>query len=323
MSCNVTALADPSTVWCTDELGAAFCARPRGPNSPLQLQRRTVLGFEQCLGGKHILLMGDSRVRYQYLSLVHLLSQDAFPRCAAEGGDACPNDTCSVINERVASSWTSFYEVTHGKLTQNPNVSAMCDCYRHDRPAFDPDRTRENRFFSKTTLSGEIRLTYLQAFWPPHNNVYLDPRFPPMCENSQLGMCSPGQCHDNRTIRFTAHEAVETIVPLLHPTHVFASQGGGNGADFGCTLARLQAAFPAIRTFFLTHPADADEHAQLAQNKTVRTPMAQSCNASVFDRFTPTLHAPRGLYWDRLHVLGSANGELNQLMANLVCGDLA
>ena len=69
------------------------------------LKRYTAAQVKSCLQSKHLMFIGDSLTRYQYLSLVYFLEHERWPQRFSIIADPCPHkdeagmDACSTPNE--------------------------------------------------------------------------------------------------------------------------------------------------------------------------------------------------------------------------------
>lgn len=89
-----------------------------------------------------ITFIGDSILRYQYLSFVYAIHYKT------------PHPPNFIVREKLFDNWTEFYENT----TYIFGSAMVCDCYRED----DYLNTRENRYY--TSPDGTLKITYLQKF---------------------------------------------------------------------------------------------------------------------------------------------------------------
>lgn len=176
-------------------------ARPTAPLSPERTQRCTVASvvlvclLDRCSAamgdthrdhacfvaaskrfclptGTHIVFLGDSTLRYQYLMLAYAIRHGREWQPLAPG-----SGTASSMHSRLGSvvdhNWTAFYLETTAMLRPYEH----CDCYRN---ALD---ILENRYF--THAPSNVRITYLQAFkrgercqgtwWPGDPNTWRTP----------------------------------------------------------------------------------------------------------------------------------------------------
>eukprot|EP00854_Cymbomonas_tetramitiformis_P028796 gene28796-35753_t len=93
-----------------------------------------------------IIFIGDSVIRYQYLSLVYFLKNRHWI-----GRHQRPNP----IEEQTYDSWEDFYNQTSKALTPYE----LCDCFRVDNPE-NFTLPFENRYFCGPGL----KVSYIQAF---------------------------------------------------------------------------------------------------------------------------------------------------------------
>lgn len=271
-------------LWCSDAAGVWRAVRARSG----VVRRRTAQQIRACLRDKHVVLIGDSRVRYQYLSLAHLLATGAWPRCM---DDSPWEEDCMFVNERRSTAWTQFYEHTN-LLLNAANASERCDCCRD----FAGCETRENRFFA----ADRMRVTYLQSF---RDAIQLSPGFVPAVAPTP---CQPGRCTGPAASSGPVLRVLSALLPALRPTHVLASTGW-NDLDIDCELAAMghgDVQYYALRT-------------PVRGPVTLRPP---ACGVRVLDRAALVEGAPGHLFWDGYHLLGSANEEMNHAMLDMICG---
>lgn len=97
------------------------------------------------LKNKHLILLGDSLTRYQYLDLVHLVTFQNYLE---------DSTTLNPVNEHTFSDWNLFYNVTN----QNLAPYEKCDCFR-DNNLHDERMEFENRYYFNPIHN--ISITYL------------------------------------------------------------------------------------------------------------------------------------------------------------------
>ncbi len=284
---------DSTTRWC------------RAPDSTARLNatsgnvtRRTRLGTERRLAGKHVVMIGDSRTRYQYMALVHFLARGRWPRCKEAEETPIDESSCYFVDEKHGGgeiSWLRFFVNTSRALNDAPGRSETCDCHR---PVVG---SMENRFFS----GPNYRVTFLQSW---HAAIGFHASFPPFNWNASSIECAPGYCDAAPTL-LSMRDALDEIVPRLNATHVFVNSGWEN-LDMGCLVSRFAARNPGVEAYAMSNP-DERSHPSAAA-----PPLG--CGARLFDRRAATRDLPTSLYWDGLHILSSANEELNHLMIDLI-----
>ncbi|KAK9833000.1 hypothetical protein WJX74_003988 [Apatococcus lobatus] len=102
----------------------------------------------QCLANRHVVFVGDSVTRYQYLSLVQFLSQKQWMWRYGQGPDYC------LALEGEWPNWSTFYREGNARISNGTDGVAeeKCDCYRADDGNWAIDnregKIRENREFT-------------------------------------------------------------------------------------------------------------------------------------------------------------------------------
>ena len=332
--------------WCMDTTNN-FPRYVGGDTRPLRTGTRTRTirhytheGYEHCLTNKTLVFIGDSRVRYQFMSLALFLEsktvlkcedyQDIFDSQNSNNNNNTtelpftPDPNCFLINETLETMpWNDWYQKTTAALP-----GSLCDCYRPLE--FTPSATFENRFVRRSTqYGGAINLVYLQSF---ENNVRMNEDFPPFApyefyddvanaannyNATATTRCKPGLCGAaTRTNAFEGDviETLRSIVPKLNATHVFV-QSGWQFVDLSCELWEFETNHPGIRAFLITHPyteMSLDLYPEFdATNLT--------CDSGVIDRSVVTKGVPKNWFWDDLHVYGIVNEAFNHLVMEHVC----
>ena len=286
---------------------------------------RSFAGYQQCLANKHVVLIGDSRVRYQYMALADYLTTGQWLRCLdyndidksfGDNGTSSTvgsNSSCFLIDHEYSTSltWNDWY-------TQSAAwINDECDCHRE--PRFAPGTTFENRFFRTITPFGPIKITYLQNF---EDSVKFHAEFPPFApldagNSTNNTRCQPGYCSHPPILQLSTSETLLEIVPKLQVTHVFANTGwkyqdGAAPQTLGCVLQKFRIENPTIAAFAVTHPWE--------QGAAMTQVPQHGCDAAIFDRLTATVGVPKSWYWDRIHSLSIVNQELNHMLLDMVCG---
>lgn len=101
-----------------------------------------------CLMNTHILFLGDSLTRYQYMSLVHFISRLEFPD--QFGSDPAGPNVCL---EREWTDWNDFYHIGSAVLSNARGA--------HGFELIDADHgsEKENRIFNLTDMHGHSNAT--------------------------------------------------------------------------------------------------------------------------------------------------------------------
>lgn len=268
--------------------------------------RRTIKGISKCLANKHVVFIGDSRTRFQYLSLANAVARGVFPQCV-EGLNKTMID-CEMAGRKMGN-WNHFYQVTNTILNERKNETELCYCYRGQ----GWDRVRENRNFVSPSNFGPIHITYLNSVI---NMISFDPWFPPFTNYSNnTNHCLPGTCRDRpNEVNLTAGQTLTEILPRFNPkvTHVFAS-GGWKTYDIGCDIVRVEKEY-GIKAFFMSTP----RNFKLPWNGSDAE--TQSCSPPIFDRTSMTIDPPPHLYRDPIHPYASMNEEYNMFLLDAICG---
>jgi len=173
--------------------------------------------LKTCLNNHHIVFIGDSLSRYQYLNLVYYFTYQTW----------YSSNPANEI-EKQWGSWKSFYE--EGTKRHNTKDSyEICDCYRNENTL---DNLLENRYYINYQFN--LRISYLQVFYTrpfqAHNldwlNYYCDNNDinnPSICE--QTG-CIPGACNDPPDITLQPpEEVINYAINNLDPTIIIVNSG--------------------------------------------------------------------------------------------------
>ena len=143
------------------------------------LRRFTSADARTCLQDRHLLVVGDSVSRYQYVSLAAMI-HSALP----ERSGNVDSHRNIVMPGLVWTSWKAFYLHSSAHFRGRE----LCDCFRPEGP-WNPDfemRTEENRFYALPERN--LSVSYLQVFggFPLHGH------FPGPCRGASGGdlLCS-------------------------------------------------------------------------------------------------------------------------------------
>jgi len=289
------------------------------PNNSTKIlyKYRSHHGYEKCLANKSIVLIGDSRVRYQYMALASFLKTGSWMKCQ-DYNKIVQNHTssqeCFLIDHEHhkkmdTSSWNDWYQHSNTALNDDSGrQKELCDCTREKH--FKPKKTHENRFLQRQTPYGLIQITYLQNF---EDTVKFHDGFPPF--DIVGDRYDPGCCSGPPREVFSSIGVVQNISSRLNATHVFVSKGWTTPPDFACALtaARSSNVSSKIKVELITHPA--------LRNQKKHTP-PQECDVKVLNRAAMSMHVPGDWFWDQLHVLSILNQEFNHLLLDHICGSL-
>jgi hypothetical protein len=120
------------------------------------LPQFSVLELAKSLEGQRILMVGDSLMRFQYLSLVTMLHTGVFAEHVSGSINA------SEIFRSTYLPWMDFYNRTTTLLVPNE----LCDCYRVENIEAEVwklyGNTKEDRFYHDSTRN--VSIWYIQYF---------------------------------------------------------------------------------------------------------------------------------------------------------------
>ena len=112
------------------------------------LQRYDHRAAKQCLSRRHLVLIGDSIVRLQYLSLVYFVMYGSYPE---PYGDDLPGGYPNVAQHKSFKTWEETMPGLSEGLFKGKEA---CDCYR-DGQWRHINNISENRYFRMTGGNGD------------------------------------------------------------------------------------------------------------------------------------------------------------------------
>ncbi len=245
----------------------------------------------ECLRGRRVAFVGDSRTRYQYLTLARFVATGRRAKCAEP--DDPTEFACVFANERRSKGWRDFYETTTNGLTV-AGSRETCACYRPEDAEGLDWPTASSRIVERRVFEGRgATLFYFQNFGSL-----------PMLE--PLGSATgPGRPIGTRP--FDLETYAKLRLPLYRPTHVFLNGGWGD-ADVGAIVARYAEDHPGVVVVAANNPAFRDERSG-----------SDVARARGHDRKRIAWTAPPALYWDNAHVSTSVNDVFVETALEFVC----
>jgi hypothetical protein len=191
---------------------------------------------QECLAGKRLVLVGDSRVRYQYLALLRLLAAGERVHGAPPGGNLKHSLCHPLVCEKWfkdPDQWRKFILASNSAVTV-PEAGARerCDCFRNETSFGDPEKLEgamENRFFEMDTRFGRISITYFQRYkgWLHGHRC-----FPPFDEAGANGSdraavpcCKLGDCGPPYDWEYSSADFVQHVLDRMSATHVLVHGG--------------------------------------------------------------------------------------------------
>jgi len=166
-----------------------------------------------ALLGEHVVFVGDSVTKYQYLNLAYNVMAGAPP--PFEFWERSHNMNVS----DYYTSMKNWFNWSNSQL-QSRYGKETCDCYRYTCCS----TCIENRFFSKKLLFGvSAHLTYLQwtnftikGHWSPSDGY-------PIRTHCQPGACAPPWSFELPSVGQLLRDVVVKLLP--RPTHVVVNKG--------------------------------------------------------------------------------------------------
>jgi len=319
-----------NTGWCRRLNSSSFYySKPNGylANSSQTTAANTVLerthaGVESCLANKHIIFIGDSRVRYQMMALLDFLQREEWMRCDDEVAANETSDSCYLINHEhhtrmTKLAWNEWYNQSTQMITSD-NQHHVCDCFRP--VPFKAQKTVENRFTQRNGAFGNINITYLQNFGGVlqiHSDSF--PPYVPLNESSP-NRCTPGNCSQpfDSIPLANALSGSHDILERLQPTHVIA-QFGWRDHDISCDLEVFAKNHPNIEVMYISHYLTRKGRMSATPRNHTKW---MKCNnhTQVFDRHMMSRNVPASWYWDNVHVLSTVNRVANTELLDVLCG---
>ncbi|KNC76460.1 hypothetical protein SARC_11039 [Sphaeroforma arctica JP610] len=176
-------------------------------------------GALQILSGKHLIMVGDSRVRYQYLSMAFWLENGYWPPDTYGEGDI--KSPAKEGLWRDIGGWKQFFSDTNSYL----NGEEECDCFREDKWPIE-NIIFENRYLHMEKYN--VKVTYLMHYkrnnWPNTSDIWGHHGFGPLaCDD--IEQCALGKCDAPVDWHYTYEEAMNGFFQKLGATDVFLSFG--------------------------------------------------------------------------------------------------
>ncbi|CAE7028444.1 Ppp1r8 [Symbiodinium sp. CCMP2592] len=200
------------------------------------------IGGHPAFRNKHIVMIGDSRMRYQYMSLAYFFTAGAW---------ATGDDLYLLISaEKCGKNWHTWFNLTNHLLKYE-----LCNCYR---PQGGMQDTVEHRYYRNP--NNMVAITYLQkfgeAFLPLRGHWHVNGTNIDLC-NCQ---CGPNRCHPAiETPKWSAKDMVELgqVVSNLRPDYVVFHPGweeivGWKTEEVAKFFSLVQESNPSAQLYFKT-----------------------------------------------------------------------
>lgn len=268
--------------------------------------------FTYRLSNKHIVFVGDSLMRYQYLALAYSLRHNEYLNVTMQ-----PN----LVQEKQWLSWQDFYRGTNNMLLPNEH----CDCFRKDsgRNMHNHLEQFENRYY--VDADRNITLTYLQYVDELHGH-WFDKSDYEMYRNPQTDFYASFWHFKLEAstdwIKSLAPAGIHTVFIFnagAHDFHLFKSK------DYAeLVVAKAKASFDQVIWKTTSYPAKYRESLINASSDTTVLPyltsdrLMCSLNISCFN-ISWTMCVPGSYYWDNLHFTAPVYNHINnKLVEHLV-----
>ena len=124
-----------------------------GRKNKLYLAHEYLNSLHHLLRNRHIVFIGDSLMRFQYLDLVYSLRHQNVVH---------PKMKPNFLEEGDWLTWNEFHKGTNGLLSPNE----FCDCYRERDVSHHTKEAFENRYYHDSFYN--VTVTYLQYFGDMH-----------------------------------------------------------------------------------------------------------------------------------------------------------
>lgn len=332
-----------SITWSFDSVGRGSLLA-HGCDMPIQLSQA-----KRCLASRHILMIGDSITRYQYLNLVHWLYTGLWESPGKKRNEV-EHDW---VENDWFGGWQSYYHGTNARLGGNE----ICDCFRgNPGQPYTQEVKLENRYYEDK--DSQIRISFLlfcgsnYPFYAtePWNagNWCRSERTADIkhddaqagCQHQQVSHrtcaplpCEPGKCASPHEYSDT-FEGILNISSQLGPIdsvvmasgywqHMDTAENRLALVDF---LSRLQAVSGSPQIFWKTtaaYSASAPWPQPREPGIVADAPMLgwRVSDAWHITKDIPALVQQRGIqaYWDHLHFLPWVYQGLNEMLLADLC----
>ena len=284
----------------------SICAGVRGGSCYLDATRQA-----HCAPvGEHIVFIGDSVTRYQWLPLA-----TSFRR----GSELDPTEFPSSANEQEKL----FFNGTNNRLEPH----SRCDCFRSDaRPL--GSKIVENRYF---WLPGRLNLTYIQVPDQARNKADIWNKADKLTIVGSWAPTPPLDDAQNRaelrekfasTWQLNWTETIERVVGALRPPPtVLILNCGLWGSPDSEDLAELRAAAKRVSPRVLWKTSTTQSRSAGSTEWVQNDKAARRTFADVFDAANLTSTVPKELYWNNNHFRAPVYNHLNAALLRQLYGN--
>ena len=268
----------------------------------MELNHNTPAQYSQLMDNQHVVMIGDCLMRYQYLSLVYLLTTNTFIN---------PNVRPNILNELdFKGDWISFYNTTNQLFAPHEH----CDCFR--KPSIDEGAkdVYENRYYFSTERN--ISISYLQYFgdrqqfsghWQPSDEVSRHYHKPP-----DLEYVEPKWVY--HSIENLLSKVASKLTPKPSVLVLNTGHWPHNWADTSHTQRVMTLAVSLFDRVIYKTTNYNRKHGYVSGHDTVACSHA---GVECMD-LSWTKHLPAHQYWDMLHFMPGVYRDVNIQFINQV-----
>ena len=288
-----------------------------------------------ALEGQHIVMVGDSIMRYSYLSFGYWLRHGSW-------SSPPPVNT----REKAWPNWHTFYNVTTDRL--GGGTHEICDCYRPEQ--FEAQYSRESRYM--LLPSGKSRLSFITWFGDNPTGGRNTTTLGVPCLDTAMRTqdaaascpqqsCRAGECASSPSLPGEAKGALpgllRSLIPPLKPTVLVLNCGLWCGCPGCLPEAEILSVIRDVRAALAPAPLRVIWRTTTQESKQVtgREPdwgrpeespfLAQllADRVDVFDARVLTAHAADavpGSFWDYAHPVAPLYSLLNWGMIGCIVG---
>lgn len=225
--------------------------------------------------GTHLVIVGDSQLRYLYLTLAYAVHFGVLfsPASDLEGAG-------QLYHTSKGLDWQVFYRNTTALFGGYEG----CDCHRSSNSTDCCSVVApimENRYYHDPAT--DLRLTYLQCFGNGHDRALRGVFWP----GDDPGRARPHSTYDPRW-RLTLTEAIQELIPQLAPTVVLLNLGHHkkvptNASEFAELFGAVHRSVPYAQAWWLSTPS-------------CYTHMNWLCRAAIMNANESALAEPAGFH---------------------------
>ncbi|EJK56536.1 hypothetical protein THAOC_23559 [Thalassiosira oceanica] len=207
--------------------------------------------YEECLAGKTLIFIGDSRVRYQFMHLARFLVHGRSIRCRDFDSPATEQST----GGKVSTDDEGCKVIDHDLRTTTGYGKDWNDWYKSSTDLLKKKGEQDN----ESGLPAKLQdLVHIGEDFPPFAPFTLP--------SDKTSRCAPGECRKgNRVDAFNGdlNQTMWSILPLLNATHAFVNVGWAEleepidnlkvNSDLSCKILDFEASYPDIDVTLESH----------------------------------------------------------------------